>query len=189
MEQSQRRTEAFAPIRERVAANVAHRLDDKGALQLALACTMREPEDVVGFLFPALVAKQVLKNPKTFALHHEEWMTLFGNNAAPVRDTGGLAKIVQSHEFAPGSTTMSSALRCTVAEPQQARLWARPWSQALCYLALHLEEPDAMVESVLGTVVKADSRRLEELHGSIDDNGYETLLMAKVMIALSECVL
>ncbi len=52
MEQSQRRAEMFAPIRERVANGIAHRLDDKNSLQLALACSMRDPEDVVGFLFP-----------------------------------------------------------------------------------------------------------------------------------------
>jgi len=188
MEQSQRRAEIFAPIRQRVASSVAHRLDDKSALQLALACAMRDPEEVVGFLFPALVAKQVLKAPKSFALCHDEWMTLFGGNATPIRD-GGLTQIVQSREFAPGAASMTTALRCTVAEQQQARIWARPWSQALCYLALHLESPDAMVESVLGTVVKADSRRIEELHCAIDDDGYETLLMSKVIIALSECVL
>lgn len=188
MELSQRRQEVLAPLRERVSRVVPQRLDDKSSLQLAIACAMREPEDIVGFLFPTLVAKLALKSVKELALTTAEWHTLFGGDATPLRDAG-LPRLVSTADFRPSRDSIATALRCTVAEQQQGLVWGRPWAQALCYVAMHLEEPDARIESVLGTVVRSDTRRVEELHARMDEDGYDIMLMAQTMMALSECVL
>lgn len=187
MEQSSRRAAVFAPLRERVAAVVTQKLDDAGALQLALACALRDPEAVVGFMFSSLVARQVRGSAHKLALTRDEWDALFGGAATPLRD-GGL-NVVQSPEFRTPLHQMAQALRCTISETKQASVWARPWSQALAHVAVHLREPDVALESVLGAVVRADSRRLEELHASIDDDGYDTILMSSVLVALTMCVL
>ena len=52
-----------------------------------------------------------------------------------------------------------------------------------------MSEPNDALESVIGTVVRSDSRRLEELHCAIDDNGCDTMLMSKIIIALSDSVM
>lgn len=188
MEQSSRRAEAFSPVRERVAQGVNQRLDDKTSLQLAIASAMRSPDEVIGFMFSQNVARQALQKTNQLALTRDEWAALFGGEATPLRD-GGLGALVQSREFQPGVKRIAQALRCTVNEIAQAQVWMRPWGQTLCYVAIHLNEPEVTLESVLGTVVKADSRRMEELHSQIDDDGCETMLMASAIMALSECVL
>ena len=43
--------------------------------------------------------------------------------------------------------------------------------------------------STLGTIVRADARRMEELRETLDDEGVETMLMTKVLKALSDSVL
>lgn len=187
MEQSSRRAAVLAPLRDRVASVVSQKLDDAGALQLALACALRESGDVIGFMFSSLVARQVRGSANKLALTRDEWQTLFGGAATPLRD-GGL-RVVQSAEFRTPLRQMATALRCTIAEQRQATVWARPWGQALAHVAVHLGEPDVALESVLGVVVKADTRRLEELYNEIDDNGCDEMLMASVIIALSACVL
>ena len=67
-------------------------------------------------------------------------------------------------------------------------MWARPWCQALCYVGVHFEDPHQSIAAVIGQVVKADLRRLEELHARIDDDGYATMLMSKVVIALAASI-
>ena len=52
MQQSQRRTEALGPLKDRVARVAGTRLHDKLALQIAIACAMREPDELVDFLAP-----------------------------------------------------------------------------------------------------------------------------------------
>ena len=188
MEQSQLRTAAYAMIKERVSKTVAQRLDDKQILQLAIACGMRDAEDVLGLLFSPRVAKAALKHQSVVALTPDEWRTLFGYEINPLRD-GGITPAVQSTEFQEPIKAIGAALRCTIAEKEQGLRWQRAWNQALCYLASHLHEPNGALEAVLGTVVRSDMRRLEEMHCGIDDDGCDTMLMTKVIIALTQSVM
>lgn len=188
MEASQRRTEVLGPMRERMCKAVCARLDDKQAVQMALACAMREPEDLIGFLFSSNVAKLATKARDALAITPEEWEVIFGRDALPLRDAG-VSKITTGAEFKSELASMSSALKCTVAEKEQSGQYARPWTQAVCYVGLHLEDADTAVEASLGTIVRADTRRLEDLRVSIDDTGVDTMLMAKIVMALSESIL
>ena len=188
MEASQIRTAVFASIKDRVSKLVAHRLDEKQVLQLSLACAMREPEDVLGLLFPPNVTKAAVKHASVAGITPDEWNALFGYEINPLRD-GGITDIAKSEEFQAPIATIGAALRCTVAEQQQQMRWRRAWNQSLCYLASHLNEPNGALEAVIGTVVRSDMRRLEEMHCAIDDDGCDTMLMTKVIIALSNSVM
>lgn len=188
MEQSQLRTAAYAVIKERVCKTVAQRLDDKQILQLAIACGMRDAEDVLGLLFSPNVAKAALRNQSVTALTPDEWRVLFGYEINPLRD-GGVTTAVQSTEFQEPIALIGTALRCTITEHQQGARWQRAWNKALCYLASHLHEPNGAIEAVIGTVVRSDMRRLEEMHCAIDDDGCDTMLMTKVIIALTQSVM
>tara|TARA_Y100000389_G_scaffold62579_1_gene58618 strand:+ start:5377 stop:5943 length:567 start_codon:yes stop_codon:yes gene_type:complete len=188
MEQSQQRTTTFAPIKERVAKTVAQRLDDKQILQMAIACSMREADDVLGLMFPPHVAKAALQNQRVSALTADEWRMLFGHEINPLRD-GGVTEVVKSQEFQTPINVIGTALRCTVNEQQQKQRWGRAWNQALCYVATHMEDPHNALEVVIGAVVRSDMRRLEELHVTIDDDGCDAMLMSKILIALTDSVM
>ena len=43
--------------------------------------------------------------------------------------------------------------------------------------------------TTVGTLVRADQRRIDELREALDDEGVETMLMTKVLKALSESVM
>lgn len=149
---------------------------------------MREPGDVLGLLFPPNVAKAAVRYQSVSALTPDEWRAMFGHEINPLRD-GGITTCVQTDEFQGPIKVIGAALRCTVAEQQQGARWKRAWNQALCYMASHLHEPNGALEAVLGTVVRSDSRRLEELHCAIDDDGCDEMLMSKLIIALSNSVM
>lgn len=188
MEQSQRRIEVMVGLRARVLAAVAQKLDDRFVLQMAMASALREPEDLLGMLFSTHLTKMVMKRKDDVALTHAEWTDLFGHTPGPLRDSG-LSHVIQSTEFQPCVQAIGSALRTTISEEQQSRAWARPWCQALCYVGMHMDDPHKSIETVIGQVVKSDLRRIEDLHSRIDDAGYATMLMSKVVISLAAGIL
>jgi hypothetical protein len=188
MEQSQRRAEVLAPLRDRVSLAVNTRLDDRVALQMALVCALRQPDDMLEFMFPKHLAKQATAQRARIAVTPVEWQTMFGRTATPLRDAG-VSTVVASREFAPSLRAMGDALRCTVSESEQGAVYARPWTQALCYVGMHMENADGAVETALGTIVRSDMRRMEDFREELDDDGVETMLMSRVLMALSESVL
>tara|TARA_B110000858_G_scaffold102713_1_gene117787 strand:+ start:49 stop:615 length:567 start_codon:yes stop_codon:yes gene_type:complete len=188
MDQSRSRADVFALIRQRVASVVPQRLDDKNVLQLALVCGMRENEAVVGMLFPPLVERTAARQKDALAITSLEWQILFGTGTVPLKD-GGLTKLVLSEEFQKPTHRLEAAMRNTIAESIPSAMWQKAWARALCYVGMHMYDPDTSIESVLGTLVKADSRRMEELTAEVDDEGCDTMLMSKIVSALSESIL
>ena len=184
---SAQRAEVITDVRNRVGIHVAQRLSESEALQLSLAASMRDGSDVIGFLMPSHLAR--LANSKTADIRMlpEEWKCLFGSGSQPVRD-GGLGDIVGSPEFEPVVRKIAGSLRTTIMEKEQAKMWERSWTKVLCYVAMHLECPEEKLVSTLGTIIKADNRRIEEMHSEIDDDGPETLLIASCIMALSKCL-
>lgn len=112
---------------------------------------------------------------------------MFGRRLPPLRD-GGVTTVVQSSEFQPEIDAIGEALKCTVAEQEQRAQYARAWTRALCYVGVHLSESDRALESALGSLVRADGRRVEELRERLDDEGLDTMLMTKVLQALSDSI-
>lgn len=166
---------------------VGSRLDDKLALQLAVACAMREADDVVEFIAPRRVAAAVLASSSELAMTAGEWDAVFGRQFPPLRDAG-VAKVVQSAEFQPEIAAIGEAIRCTISESEQSAQYSHAWTRALCYVGVHLTESDQALESTLGHLVRADGRRIEELRERLDDNGVDTILMGKVLHVLSNSV-
>jgi len=187
MQSATARAAIIVAVRERVNSTVAGRLNDREAIQVALAAALRDPEDVIGFLLPGHLARLANNSRDKFKMDHLEWNALFGNGAQAVRD-GGMARIVASAEFEPQLARLSNTLKMTIGEKDQAVVWARTWSKVLCYVAMHLDVADEALLGVLGTIIKADNRRIEELHNSIDDDEAEVLLISKCIVALSECI-
>ena len=170
-------------LRTRVCDALGQRLDNCKILQMAIACSFRDPEDLLGMLFPAHLAKQVMLKKNTVALRPDEWAAFFGSASGSVRNEG-LSAIVRSADFQTHVSALSAALRTTVAEQQQARMWARSWCQAACHVGLHFEDPQQAIGNIVGQIVKADFRRLDDLQARIDDRGYETILLCKLVTAL-----
>lgn len=191
MQQGQKRAEFLAPLKARVANHIGTRVTDESAVQLALACAMRDREDLVGFLFPKNVATTALRKSAEIAITPAEWDGLFGRQSTALKD-GGVAQLVGSADFAPAQERMSEALRCTIAERDQGVLYQRAWTKALCHIGMHFEDSDAPLEATLGSIVRADARRLEELRELLDDDAHygrsDTMLMGQLVIAVAKSV-
>jgi len=187
MQSASLRAQVVVALRDRVAANVASRLNDREAVQVALASAMRDPEEVLGFMLPHYLARMAVQAREKLKLQPTEWNSLFGHGSTATRD-GGISAVVQSKEFVPQLQKVSNAIRTTIGEREQAVVWDRSWTKVLCYIAMHLEAADEALIGIMGTIIKADNRRIEELHCSIDDDGPEVMLVARCIVALSECI-
>lgn len=154
---------------------------------MALASTVREAEEMLKFLFTKTIANAAIKNVSTLSLTVGEWGQLFGSQSRVVK-THSVNQLAAMPEFTQQLAPLETSLRLTIGEANMHSSWSRPWTKAAAMLAMNVEEYEEFLSSNLGGVVKADSRRLEDLQHAIDEAGLETLLLSRVIVALAECV-
>jgi len=184
MQSATARAAVLVALKGRVNTHVSGRLGDLECVQLAIAASMRDPDDVVGFLIPAHLAKLASTARDNFKISKDEWSALFGQGTQSIRD-GGISNIVASSEFAEYAKSLSNALKMTIGEKEQAVAWASTRTRLLSLIAMHLEFADEALIAVLGTVIKADNRRIEEFYNNLDDDGPEVLLIVRCLATLS----
>ena len=84
---------------------------------------------------------------------------------------------------------LEEALVCTLGEAAPAGIWKKhPGVRLAAAVALHRDE-DATeaLSAVLGGLVAADSRRVEDLKTSIEDAGVDLIYVSEAVSALGEC--
>lgn len=188
METSQQRAQARAAVRSRLAAHITTHLDEKAKLQLAIGCALRTRDDIVSFMFSAPVARIASVKHNEMALTIDEWTAIFGATAEH-DPSARRSTVVIKDQFCTDMDDIAKTLHHTLAEREQGALYESPHTRALVYVAMHAKNPDPMLQSVIGNLVRQDSRRLSEFWERIDDaGGASPLLMAQVIISLSETV-
>jgi hypothetical protein len=178
---------AVAAIRARVALTIGSWVKDPECIQMATACAMRESADMLEFLFSGTVAKEALKHSKGLMMTIGEWNALFGAHSRANRTTP-VEELCAAECFQQPIRNVQGALRCTVEERDIAPQWARPVTKAACVFAMHTENHEDFLESALGSVVKADARRLDDLREQLEQEGTDTMTMAAAIVALAEIV-
>ena len=181
------RVTAVAAIRARVAERIGPWVKDPECVQMALASAMREPGEMLEFLFSRTVAKEAHKNAKSIAMTIGEWGALVGSQSR-VTKPAPVEVLCDDKAFKAGIQQVQNALRCTVEERDIAPTWSRAVTKTACVLAMHTENHEDFLESALGSVVKADARRLDDLRETLEQEGTDTMAMAAAIVALAEIV-
>ena len=182
------RHRALAAIRTRVlATGTGGWFNDAEHLQLAIACAARAPHELIPVLFSGAVRNAVQPHVGAVAIVDDEWRALFGADARPLRDAG-IALCASKPACAGVVERLQRALRCTVAETSEARAWQNLWSRLAVYVALHLDGSERRIGDTLGNFVGGDSRRLDELAVSIEEESVDALMLSDVIACLSRTV-
>lgn len=181
------RAKAVADIRQRVGNALGSWLSDEESLLVSIASGIRQAPELLDYLLNPTLAKRAKQNVKATTMTAEEWVYLFGPEARPTR-TQKLDRAVSQKAFEANTEKLRAALRCTVEEAVQKAVWARTWTKASCFVALHVHEPEVVLGSCLNSIVRADLRRIEDLRADIDDAGIQTMMLAEVMEALAQSV-
>ena len=165
-------------ICQRVRSVTRSTTTDSDCLQISIASSMRDAEAVIGLMVSHHMSKLILKNQDTLKITHTEWQQLFEMSISPIQDNG-MASFVDTPSFKSHAAKIEDALRLTFQEDEQSRLWKKPWHKLVVYISMHLDfADDALLKSV-GTIIKADQRKIEDYMNNIDDNGVETMTFVK----------
>lgn len=181
------RGSAVAALRSRVAQHVGGWLTDVMCVQVAIAATLRTPIELLEFLLKPSDAKRALAARETIALKSDEFRCLFGTGASPTR-MRHINDATEDHIFKEHAKRTSDAMRCSLGEANQSKIWASAWSKVIMVVAMHMNDYDARLTDVLGTVVKGDARRIEDVANMIDDEGVSTMMLSQAVGALAHSV-
>ncbi len=184
------RGKAIAGIRSRTTQTVASWLGDDECVKIALASSLRAPAEVLEFMLSRQAAKKAVARCASLALTPDEFQALFAATAGtlPVLANRNSSTIASNGTFQQHVQKTTAALRCSLLETQQRAAWTRGLSQASCVLALHMHDYEDRLADVLGGVVRADSRRLEDLATEIDESSVQTAMLSATISALSASV-
>lgn len=178
---------AVAALRSRVTQSVGGWLTDLACVQVALAATLRSPGDLLEFLLKPADAKRAIAARSVIALNCDEFRSLFGTGASPTRVTD-IKETMEDPTFQLHVKRTGEAMRCSLGETNQSKIWASGWSKVVMVVAMHMNEYDARLADVLGTVVRGDARRIEDVANEIDDEGVSTVMLSQAVSSLAHSV-
>lgn len=179
---------ALSAIRGRVHKTIGSWVKDADAVQIAMATATLMPSDLLDFLFERNVARTAAKHASALRMTIGEWSTLFGSQAHALK-TSDVNAVVGTEEFSKEVAPLQTALKLTIGETSMNTAWVRPWTRAAALLAMHMDEShEEFLASNLGGVVRADSRRLDDVRFKLSETGAEVMLLAQVVTSLANAV-
>lgn len=187
MEANQARQAAVAGIKARVQEHVGSWLSDAEAVQVALACATRDPDELLDYVTSREAARRAKAGAKALAITSAELTALFGSSATPAKGKP-VASVAALPAFKAEGARLGAALRCTVAENGPSAAWAKPCCRLACHFAMHMQKHEEALHIALGGLVRADSRRLDDLRADVEDAGPDLMLLALTVVGLSESV-
>lgn len=191
------RQRVLMDVRSRVHQNIGSWLKDFECVQISICASLKDPKETLDFLFRREVASMCLEKRQQIAITLHEWAALYGavttEGAAAVAAATGAGKayienLTHDCEFKSIIKRIEAALRCSTEEGDLKKTWAHPLTKAACVLAMHTDDHENLISSSIGSIVRADHRRLEELRSEIDDVDRDVIMIASVIAALAEAV-
>jgi hypothetical protein len=179
-----RRQWALDGIVERVRKHAGSWLRASETVQISIACGMRAPDELLGVLINDKSARNALAHKQALAITDDEWTALYGADAIEVRGKP-LTELLQQKTFQRAVGAIESALRTTIAEQIQGATWTRQIAQAAVYVGFHAISEEKLIAASLGSIVRADSRRMRDIIDQVDDDGPDTMLLARAIVALA----
>jgi hypothetical protein len=176
-------------IQTRTCEALGARLTARDSLAVCIAASApRERDDVFGMLLNSAQSKAAMQHAKEIAPTDSEWEALFGKDFSTVNTCREMAEVATEIHFDTCHKNIEEALRCSLMESKSKDAWSRLVTKASCYVALHSEDAETRISACLGGIVRADSRRLDDVRSNIEDDGADCLTLTKVVIALARSV-
>jgi hypothetical protein len=155
--------QAVLAVRARLRALWPVEVSDTTALVVGACATMRKADATIDLACERRLAPIVLKNLSSLAINAAEFTVLL--KTASIRTVGTLGALAESEWFKTRKAGAEKALSCTLAEASGALLWAKPAVQLATVLSFQCSfDTIQILDSVFGSVVRSDVRRVEDLH-------------------------
>lgn len=179
------RNKSLSVLKDRLSQALASKLTDVEALQIALSVRLRDAT-VAGLLFSRTLHRAIGNQGSSLGITPTELESIIGASAS-THFSKRMDRVVALPGFVKLRARLERVLVATLQEKEQQQLWTRPHTQLCAVLAVHLDDdPEVALGKVLKLLVKSDTRRLEELSDELEDAPTDPLLLADVVLALSD---
>lgn len=185
-------SEVVTKVRQRTKGSVSIRLQDVDALFVSIAAGSIEGAEILDFAYEGTVRSECTSAISVLAMQTEEFAILFGAQS-PLRHVPPnrqLVEVCETNEAKKILTSIENALSTTLSETAQRTVWQKSvLTRVACYLAL-CRPADGMecLAFVLGGLVHADNRQIDDLKTTIEDGGIDVMFFAEAIRGVVACV-
>lgn len=153
------------------------------AVMAGLVASCRDREDMYLNMFSTSEVKRaILPNVDKLKLSVDEFGALV--RAAVRRASSSTHSVATSADMTVYRAQMERALSCTLSEPRQKTHWGNAAVRVAAVLSLHYEDPLDYVDTAVWGTVRADKRRVEDLHERLAHESAPLLLLSSAAEAL-----
>ena len=184
--------EILADIRKRTQTQVSIRMQDTDALFISIVTGSVEAAEIVEYAYEGTVRREVTAGIDALSMRMGEFTMLFGAHTMGRQLVASrhLVEVCERPEAKTALGAIERALTTTLAESAQQQLWSKSLpTRVASYVAL-CRPSDGMecLSSVLGGIVHADSRQLDDLKTTIEDAGLDIMFVTELVRALVSCL-
>ena len=188
--------EVLQAVRQRTRQHVAVTLSDLDALTIAIASGLVEANALLEFSQERTVRTDCVGAAEKLALTDAEFTVLFGTpdpSRLRPRQTAG-DRLLGAYEALPEAKRarqqLEAALTTTLLEPAQRGAWrASPAIRVAAHVALcRAGDAAACLDAVVGGMVLADRRRVDDLKHGVEEAGLDIMVVAQAVAALAASV-
>ena len=180
-----RKAAAQAAIKQRVSSRISSSLSEKESVAIAMACAMRQPDNVVQFLTTPHMGCAVRGLESELAIRADEWHALFCEPDS-LWTNASVASLVAQETFQSVWARLRLTFRSTLSENDAMRIFETPLGKALSYVSVHLSDVKARSSDLFNAAVTADTRRIDEVVAEIDDAEPDVLALVLTLLAISD---
>lgn len=179
---------SVSDIQKRVQSSLQGSLSKDECFSVSLASSMhRDREALLEMLLNKTQFEKALSHVDSIAIRESEWSSVFCSSYSQ-RQNATTSDILNDSSFKRVTEKIQDSLKCSLSESRCSQRWKSPILRLACYVSMHSPNAESRVESVLSGLVRADSRRFEDVRSEIEDESSDILLLTKCIIALSKAV-
>lgn len=185
-------SEVLALVRKRTQTNVSIRLQDVDAVFISISAGSIEACEILEYAFEGTVRSECTAAIPMLAMQANEFAMLFGAHGTlrQMPPSRQLVEVCDRVEAKKVLTSIEQALTTTLSEAAQQAVWKTSLlTRIACYLALcRPTDGSECLAAVLGGVVHADNRQIDDLKTSIEDGGLDVMFVAEAVRAVVSCL-
>ena len=181
--------DALSGMRLRVRSRITMHMNDASVLGAALYASCNSATELFELSYSGHSLRELKAASGSFAISMEEWEAVFSRSSCRIIRSDRVAALVKRPQFLRECNMIEAALSCTLAEEEQRRAWTSPMTKVAAFVALHSStDTEGKLSSILGAIVRADARRLEDLRATAEETGPDVVLLASAVDGLVHAV-
>ena len=180
-------TQSVLEVKNRLLEVWPIQVSDRDALSTGLCCCMTNTGDALELMLNSRLASLVCRNMERISMNNAEFALIMKHFSTRPIDGNSL---IRNKWFCDRRDKIEKALQCTVSENTGATAWQRPATQLAVVLALQCSQPPiAVLDSIFGSVVRSDVRRVDDAHFECLDETPDPYSFASVLEIVSTSLL